>query len=301
MTFARAFFLVASWALSAGCGGGSADDADTGTGTDGDSDGDADADADVDSDADGDTDPGVVCDTDCPDLVWIPIPGGTFQMGSDDGDPNEQPVHGVTVPSFEMLETEVTVSQYAACVAASVCVEPDTYGFCDDGFSNWGVDGREEHPVNCVNWEEASVFCAWVGGRLPSEAEWEYAARSAGQNITYPWGETEPTCEVAVMYEETYGCGLGTYSMEVCSKPAGTTDQGLCDMAGNVWEWVRDWYHSSYDGAPADGSAWEDQEGDSRVARGGSFYSGAFNLRTAVRLSFNPLTGRPHVGFRCAR
>jgi formylglycine-generating enzyme required for sulfatase activity len=222
-------------------------------------------------------------------------------MGSDDGDPNERPVHGVTVPSFEMLETEVTVSQYTACVAASVCVEPDTGGFCGDGFSNWGVEGREEHPENCVSWEEAAVFCAWVGGRLPSEAEWEYAARSAGQEITFPWGETEPTCEVAVMYEGTYGCGLGWYTMEVCSKPAGSTDQGLCDMAGNVWEWVRDRYHDSYDGAPADGGAWEDPEGDYRVARGGSFYSGVFNLRTTIRAIFHLRNHRPQLGFRCAR
>jgi formylglycine-generating enzyme required for sulfatase activity len=222
-------------------------------------------------------------------------------MGSDDGDPNERPVHGVTVPSFEMLETEVTVSQYAACVAASVCVEPETGGFCTEGFSNWGAEGREEHPANCVRWEEAAVFCAWVGGRLPSEAEWEYAARSAGQEIAFPWGETEPTCEVAVMYEGTYGCGFGTYTMEVCSKPAGATDQGLCDMAGNVWEWVRDRYHDSYDGAPADGGVWSEPPGETRVARGGSFLSGQFNLRAATRVHFNPLGYAHYLGFRCAR
>ncbi|MFO8071024.1 MAG: formylglycine-generating enzyme family protein [Polyangia bacterium] len=235
--------------------------------------------------------------------------GGVFQMGSTEGGFNEIPVHEVTVPDFEMLETEVTVSQYAACVAASVCSEPSTeYTEC-----NWNETGYEDHPVNCVDWNQAIAFCQWIGGRLPSEAEWEYAARSEGQDITYPWGDETATCDYTMMDDGGDGCGTGR-TWSVCSKTAGNTDQGLCDMAGNVYEWVQDVYHGLYDCdanpgqyncsvggvAPTDGSAWEDS-GSVRVLRGGSFYGGADILRAAYRLSVYPSSQSDYMGVRCAR
>ncbi len=214
-------------------------------------------------------------------------------MGSDSGYSNELPVHQVSVPAFEMTKTEITVGQYQACVDAGVCSEPDTGMSC-----NWGVAGRGDYPVNCVNWQQAVDFCEFAGGRLPSEAEWEYAARGGGQDITYPWGDESPSCTYAVMVDGEPGCGEDR-TWAVCSKTAGNTAQGLCDMAGNVLEWVQDWYHSDYNGAPADGSAWEDPSGSARVSRGGSFDYGVAYLRASYRSYDVPSDRNVDFGFRC--
>jgi iron(II)-dependent oxidoreductase len=201
------------------------------------------------------------------------------------------------VAAFEMLETEVTVAQYAACVTAGDCTVLD----CAESHCNWIESGYEDHPMNCVNWQQAVDFCEWAGGRLPSEAEWEYAARSGGQNIDYPWGDETATCDYAVMNDGLGGsCGTDR-TWAVCSKTAGNTDQGLCDMAGNVWEWVQDWYHSDYAGAPTDGSAWEVPSGIARVDRGGSFVWWASYQRAANRSYYGPENLYVDVGFRCAR
>ncbi|MFO8071436.1 MAG: formylglycine-generating enzyme family protein [Polyangia bacterium] len=279
--------LTAALALAtAGCwDGGSTGGGDAGSDTDSDSDGDADSDTDTDTDTDTDADT---------DVSWVPITGGVFQMGSSEGGSDEIPVHEVTVPGFEMLETEVTVAQYGECVTAGECSEPDT-----GTYGNWNDPGYEDHPVNYVDWDQAVAFCEWVGGRLPSEAEWEYAARGGGQDITYPWGDETATCDYAVMNDGGYGCGTDR-TWSVCSKTAGNTDQGLCDMAGNVWEWVQDRYHSDYTGAPADGSAWEDS-GSVRVRRGGSFVLVAYYLRAASRVVYDPSYQSAVLGFRCAR
>jgi formylglycine-generating enzyme required for sulfatase activity len=122
-----------------------------------------------------------------------------------------------------------------------------------DSYFNWAVPGYEGHPMNWITWDDASRFCTWAGGRLPSEAEWEYAARGGGQRTTYPWDNEPATCEYAVMDDGEVGCGSGETS-PVCSKIAGNTTQGLCDMAGNVMEWVQDKIHADYAGAPSDGS-----------------------------------------------
>ena len=218
-------------------------------------------------------------------------------MGSDSGESDELPVHQVTVPAFEMTMTEVTVAQYQACVDTGACTEPDD--FTVDSYCNWGQAGREDHPVNCVDWFQAVAFCSWVGGRLPSEAEWEYAARGGGQDITYPWGNDSPSCTYAVLYEGGYGCGMDR-TWAVCSKPAGNTAQGLCDMAGNVFEWVQDWYHSNYNGAPWDGSAWESPSHSYRVLRGGSFNAN-YARRAADRDNSAPALRYGSLGLRCAR
>ena len=234
------------------------------------------------------------CPADCPD--WVRIPGGRYRMGSEGGESDERPVHWVEVGSFEMARTEVTVGQYRECVEAGVCTAPGTGGGC-----NWGVSGREDHPVNCVDWGQARVFSEWVGGRLPSEAEWEYAARSGGKGRVYPWGDEEATCDRVVMDDGSGdGCGRGS-TWSVCSKALGNTEQGLCDMSGNVWEWVQDWYHGSYEGAPSDGSAWEVPAGQFRVYRGGSWNSVAGVVRAAGRGSVGPGCRYGYLGFRPAR
>ena len=242
----------------------------------------------LDNDCDGTTDEG------CSGTTWMPIPGGSCQMGSTSG-ANEQPAHAVNVPTFEMAKTEVTVEQYRLCVQSSGCSNPRTGGAC-----NWGVPRRESHPVNCVTWNQAVDFCGWAGARLPSEAEWEYAARGGGNNNTYPWGSQEPSCTLAVLNKRGAGCAAGS-TMAVCSKTAGNTAEGLCDLSGNAWEWVQDWYHDSYNGAPANGLAWETPVGTTRVARGGSFRNGAADLRASFRKSYDPGLEYDYVGFRCVR
>ena len=247
-------------------------------------------------------------------------------MGSNDYNPydNEVPVHDVTVPDFEMAQSEVTVAQYRACVNAGTCSEPILLesSNCDPAdvesyAGNWGVAGRDDHPVNCVNWHRAVAFCEWAGGRLPSESEWEYAARSQGQaTYEYPWGATPgPSCDNAIMADgsSSAGCGAdGTWP--VCSRPNGDTDQLLCDMAGNLAEWVQDIYHGSYNCdthqafncggsgvAPDDGSAWEEGNPIDRVYRNGAFDEGDMNMRTAYRYAIHPDTPKYNRGFRCAR
>ncbi len=230
-----------------------------------------------------------------PPIEWIHVSGGSFFMGSSDSDLDERPVHLVNVPSFEMMKTEVTVEFYSTCVIAGACETPGTGVNC-----NWGRSGFEDHPLNCVTWFQAVDFCDWVAGRLPSEAEWEYAARSNGQDIVYPWGNQTATCDYAVMNDGGAGCGTES-TWPVCSKPNGNTATGLCDMAGNVWEWVLDWYHQNYEGAPGDGSAWLDPEGTERVFRGGGIWSDHDRVRAAKRHRYGPSVQIVDLGFRCAR
>ncbi len=145
-----------------------------------------------------------------------------------------------------------------------------------------------------------------TGGRLPSESEWEYAARRGGMQIlvaTYPWGNAPATCTYAVMFDTVIGSGTGC-NMEgvpwaVCSKPIGNTPQGLCDMAGNVWEWVQDKWDPDLSNVPTDGSAQE--TGEERVHRGGWFGGKALFLKNASRNHADPLVPAITTGFRCAR
>ena len=231
-------------------------------------------------------------------VQWVTIPGGMFLMGSNDGGSDEKPVHQVTVTSFQIAKTEVTVEQYKACVDVGACKTPDRGGYC-----TWGAAGKANHPMNCVDWNEAKIFSEWAGGRLPTEAEWEYAARDAGKDQKYPWGNADATCESAVISKGRGGDGCGKDSTwPACSKTKGNTDKGLCDMAGNVFEWVQDWYHDSYNDAPVDGSAWEIPAGGYRVIRGGSWDNDASHARSAYRNDFGVAYRRYNgLGFRPAR
>jgi len=203
-------------------------------------------------------------------------------MGADDGRPDARPKHQVTVKTFQMAKSQVTNKQYQACVKAGACTSPhDIDGTCNIFFHGQEMKPSilpktfqgDDQPVVCVDWHQAKGFAKWVGGRLPSEAEYEYAMRSGGKDLKYPWGAQAPTCERVVMTDDKgRGCGRET-TWPVCSKPKGDTSQGLCDMAGNVYEWLQDWYHNSYTGAPSDGSAWVTPPAGkaTRVGRGGSW------------------------------
>jgi formylglycine-generating enzyme required for sulfatase activity len=213
---------------------------------------------------------------------WIRIPGGTFQMGSSGG--NEQPLHQVTIATFEMAKTEVTVWQYQQCVEAGPCSKPNTDSGC-----NWGVSGRELHPINCVDWDQASAYAKWVGGRLPTEAEWEYAARAGTTGDRY--GDID-----AIAW---YDKNSGGQTHLVSQKQA--NGFGLTDTLGNVWEWCQDWYHDSYKAAPSNGSAWENPSGSNRVFRGGSWGNDASFVRAAYRFNIAPGGRSGSLGLRPVR
>ena len=235
------------------------------------------------------------------EIEWVAIPGGMFMMGSESGNPDERPAHRVTVHPFEIARTLVTNRQYNRCVLNGPCppqnqncLNPDLLLGCPHAdFSD------PDQPAVCVDWMQARIFSQWAGGRLPTEAEWEYAARGAGRAQRYPWGNEEAARERAVVNDGVGGCGRKA-TEPVCSKPRGNTAQGLCDMAGNVWEWVLDGYHRSYAHAPADGSAWDNLTGSYRVIRGGSWLSDPASARATCR-NADPGFFSDDIGFRPVR
>ena len=166
-------------------------------------------------------------------------------MGSDRGSPAQRPAHTVSVADFEIMRTEITNAHYQACVEAGACSIAQ-----QGGYYTYGLD-EQNYPLNGVSWFQLNDFAQWVGARLPTEAEWEYAARGRGRNVRHPWGNEPPSCLYMVMDEGGNGCGQGFVS-PVCSKPEGHTPQGLCDMAGNLLEWLQDEWHPNYEGSLTD-------------------------------------------------
>ena len=214
-------------------------------------------------------------------IDWVTIPGGTFMMG--DYNPKQ-----ITIRTFQMARTEVTRRQYKACVDAGACTAPTC---------QWPPDPAHElYPAVCVDWNQAREYSKWVGGRLPSDSEWEFAAKSGGLKRNYPWGDEEATCDYAIIENACAGSNMTA----VCSRPKGNSAQGLCDLGGNVWEWVLDWYHSDLSGIPTDGSPWENPPGDKRIIRGGSYIHGASNARTTYRMYDHSGVGA-YLGFRPIR
>jgi formylglycine-generating enzyme required for sulfatase activity len=235
--------------------------------------------------------------------VMVLVPAGSFLRGSAEGQGSanerpqksidERPQKSIHLDTFYIDKHEVSVARYRKCVQAGGCTTPNTRN------CNWGESGREDHPVNCVDWEQARKYCAWAGGRLPSEAEWEKAARGT-DGREYPWGSERATCERAVLTEGGAGCGKGR-TWPVGSKAAGDSPCGAQDMAGNVWEWVNDWYDKDYyRSSPARNPAGA-SSGTFRVIRGGSWNYFAENLRAAYRTSAAPAARGIHLGFRCVR
>lgn len=261
-------------------------------------------------------------------VKMITIPAGVFTMGSTDAEiatvydmccqaqgrdakrcdafcrfEREKPQHPVTLETFAIDRVEVTVAAYRACVDADVCTEPVTRGWrCDARYRNWAHDDRAQHPVNCVTWSQAQTYCAWLGKRLPTEAEWERAARGdKGQH--YPWGDEPASCKRAVMRDPKSGCG-DDQTAPVGSKPDGASPWGVLDMAGNLFEWTADGYEAPYPVAdPKIGRRQPKGQAtaDKKVVRGGSYFNPDDHQRAAFRHEFSPDRGDGTVGFRCAR
>ncbi len=218
------------------------------------------------------------------------VPAGSFMMGDDEGRNNERPAHEVMLDAFWLDRTEVTNAQYEACVDAGVCSLPyKNSSFTRDSY--YDDPAYADYPVIFVSWEDAADFAAWAGGRLPTEAEWEYAAR--GPEVrAYPWGNDAPSCELL----NFSGC-VGDTS-ETGKYPKGKSWVGALDMAGNVWEWVIDWYASDYYARSLANNPTGPATGEYRTLRGGSWGTFGQFMRAAYRYSGNPLYRNYYVGFR---
>ncbi|MBC8333563.1 MAG: formylglycine-generating enzyme family protein, partial [Anaerolineae bacterium] len=214
-------------------------------------------------------------------LVMVYAPAGELEMGSEEGNSDERPVHTVYLDSFWMDQTEVTYGQYQAFVQAESYTGDKG---CGDG---------DDYSVACVDWHSAQAYCEWAGKRLPTEAEWEKAARGT-DGRTYPWGE-EITCNLA----QYSGCSGD--ALPVGSLPAGASPYGALDMAGNLREWVADWYDSDYYQISPPANPEGPQTGANRVLRGGSWNGTDGYVRSANRDRGSPSYTVNDFGFRCAR
>ena len=227
-------------------------------------------------------------------------------MGCDSSNPAEscysleQPLHTVTLDAYSIDKYEVTNARYKACVDAGGCTAPGSVNSWTRS-PYYGTSTYADYPVLNVDWFQANAFCAWAGKRLPTEAEWEKAARGSSDTRVYPWGDSAPDC-TKTNYWPSPAC-VGDTS-RVGSYPSGASPYGVMDMAGNVDEWVQDWYDSSYYSVSPSNNPQGPETGTYRVLRGGSWVSFDFvgDVRSALRSVLPP---RPldldSNGFRCVR
>jgi len=221
-------------------------------------------------------------------MVQVYIPEGEFEMGSDNGVPDESPVHTVYLDAFWMDEHEVTSGQFQEFLEE---VESDAVP-CGDG---------DDHPVRCVDWNSAQAYCEWRGARLPTEAEWEKAARGGLEGKKYPWGDESPVCQEGADNGAQYiGCSKGTVPVKTFA-PNG---YGLYDMAGNAFEWAADWYNEDYyKNSPTNNPQSQNPSSvEIRVMRGGSYYDYGELARAANRERVDTSSSYTllNIGFRCA-
>jgi formylglycine-generating enzyme required for sulfatase activity len=220
------------------------------------------------------------------------VPAGEFSMGSPEGDPDEKPAHKVQISAFFMDKYEVTVKQYAAFLQESGGDRPAEW-------KTMNKTANQNRPVMGVDWAEAARYCKWAGKRLPTEAEWEKAARGTDGRL-YPWGNDPPTPLHANYGKKEWNNHEAL--VPVGTLEAGKSPYGIYDMAGNVWEWVSDWYDNDYyKNSPSDSPAGP-PTGGFKVIRGGSWNTSARSLRAADRY-FDPPSFRSQYvpGFRCAK
>jgi len=238
------------------------------------------------------------------DTAMVLIPAGNFEMGCDPlvdnlcGHPAEE-IHVVYLDSFEIDKYEVNFRRYQLCIDAGDCTIPGI-----GGMFNYGWPNVDMMPVNAVSWFQAKTFCEWEGKRLPTEAEWEKAARGSNDTRKFPWGNEDPDCTRAVMdsiFAGHLGCGTGN-SMNIGSKPAGASPYGAMDMAGNLWEWTNDWYDENYYATSPTNNPQGAASGSYKITKGGDFFSRAgFEVRISSKFQYYPTNPSPAIGFRCAK
>lgn len=243
-----------------------------------------------------------------------------FNMGcgswTDECDNDEKPVHQVCLDDFYMDTHEVTVQEYR--------VFADDEELAPDGCLSWngekwnfsrkrswddtGFEQTESQPVACINWYRADQYCKWAGKRLPTEAEWEYAARGGGRKLKYCWGYGQPSANIS---DESFGKKFagrpiwkGYDDGFVHTAPVGSfkaNKAGLYDMTGNVWEWVADWYSEIYYGNSPKKNPQGPEKGMARILRGGSWFDNPAELRLSDRSWNSPHVRNYYNGFRCAK
>jgi len=219
------------------------------------------------------------------------IPAGEFTMGSLKGDPDEQPVRKVYVDAFFIDKDQMTAGKYGTFLDSTAHEAP----------ADWDIMSKPMHqkrPVVNVEWADAEAYCRWAGKRLPSEAEWEKAARGT-DGRTYPWGNELPTDFHANMKKETWNNHAVLTPVGMFER--GKSPYGVYDMAGNVWEWVNDWYSPDYYKTAPLRNPTGPPKGTYKVVRGGSWGSSPKDLRSSDRESRLPSFGGLGTGFRCAK
>lgn len=238
------------------------------------------------------------------DTDTVTVESGEFIMGCNDNDyiacQLAKPAHKVYLKAYTIDKYLVTYRRYQACLDAEKCTPLFSGAGCNTGMS-WNAT----HPVNCVNHQQAKNFCQFDGKRLPTEAEWEKAARGTDAR-KFPWGNQPPSCQLAVMNKKIGnntigpGCGAGT-TQPVGSKPLGASPYGVADMAGNLFEWTSDWYDKDYFSRSPYHNPTGPKTGEHKVLKGSSWLMRTDNgLASVVRSGYSPLGQGYVVGFRCA-